>query len=197
MAVTKRLRFEVLRRDNFRCRYCGTGADAAELEADHVTPVALGGRDELDNLVTSCGPCNDGKATTAPDEAVTAALASTAPMAHEALELQRTVWGLLSDFTPRQLSEPASVDEAGLLTNVVGVWFSNWNSPSGPPTRPEPTGEQVAQFRATAVEAFRLGHSFPVLFTAAGAAGQDQAISINAQLRTLQAAVSAQLTALN
>ncbi|MEV7815591.1 MULTISPECIES: HNH endonuclease [Streptomyces] len=72
MTVSKRKRFEVLRRDGFRCRYCGAAASAAELEVDHVTPVALGGTDELDDLVTSCGPCNDGKASTAPDEPVKA-----------------------------------------------------------------------------------------------------------------------------
>lgn len=61
MAVTKRLRYEVLRRDNHTCRYCGASAPDVKLTIDHVTPVALGGRDEPANLVTACEPCNSGK----------------------------------------------------------------------------------------------------------------------------------------
>lgn len=45
MAVSKRLRFEVLKRDNYTCRYCR--ASDGELTIDHVTPVALGGTDEI------------------------------------------------------------------------------------------------------------------------------------------------------
>ncbi|MGC7224589.1 HNH endonuclease, partial [Mycobacteroides abscessus subsp. massiliense] len=43
MAVTKRLRYEVLRRDNYSCRYCGRSAPEVKLTVDHVVPVALGG----------------------------------------------------------------------------------------------------------------------------------------------------------
>ncbi|MEU8278195.1 HNH endonuclease [Microbispora bryophytorum] len=66
MAVTKRLRYEVLRRDNYTCRYCGASAPDVKLTVDHVTPVALGGRDESANLVTACEPCNTGKTSTTP-----------------------------------------------------------------------------------------------------------------------------------
>ncbi len=67
MAVSKTLRFEILRRDNFTCRYCGTKAPAAELHVDHVTPVTLGGEDKAENLVTSCVDCNNGKGKIPPD----------------------------------------------------------------------------------------------------------------------------------
>lgn len=59
----KRLRFEVLRRDNHACRYCGATAPEARLTVDHVTPVALGGSDEPTNLVTACADCNSGKSS--------------------------------------------------------------------------------------------------------------------------------------
>ena len=62
MAVSKRTRFEVLRRDNYTCRYCRSADNA--LRVDHVTPVALGGTDELTNLVAACQDCNAGKAST-------------------------------------------------------------------------------------------------------------------------------------
>jgi hypothetical protein len=67
MAVSKRLRYEVLRRDGHTCRYCGGTAPDVKLTVDHVTPVALGGTDTADNLVTACGPCNSGKTSSAPD----------------------------------------------------------------------------------------------------------------------------------
>lgn len=41
MSVSKRLRFEVLRRDNHTCRYCGSSAPEVKLTIDHVVPVAL------------------------------------------------------------------------------------------------------------------------------------------------------------
>ena len=56
-----RLRFEVLRRDNFTCRYCGQSAPNTKLEVDHIVELADGGTNSLDNLVTSCYACNRGK----------------------------------------------------------------------------------------------------------------------------------------
>lgn len=63
MAVSKRTRFEVLRRDSHRCRYCGASAPDATLTIDHVIPTALGGTDTPDNLVTACRECNTGKSS--------------------------------------------------------------------------------------------------------------------------------------
>lgn len=72
MAVSKRLRFEVLRRDNHACRYCGRPAPGVKLTVDHVIPVALGGSDSPTNLVTACSDCNGGKSSTSPSAAVVA-----------------------------------------------------------------------------------------------------------------------------
>lgn len=55
------LRFKILQRDNFTCRYCGQFAPNVTLEVDHVIPYVEGGTDEDDNLVTSCRACNRGK----------------------------------------------------------------------------------------------------------------------------------------
>jgi hypothetical protein len=68
MAVSKRTRFEVLRRDNHTCRYCRSKVNT--LTIDHVTPVALGGTDDPSNLVACCLECNSGKASTTPDAAL-------------------------------------------------------------------------------------------------------------------------------
>lgn len=67
MAVNARLRYEVLRRDGYACRYCGAKAPEVALHVDHVVPVALGGSDDPSNLTASCEPCNAGKASAAPD----------------------------------------------------------------------------------------------------------------------------------
>ncbi|WP_329390114.1 HNH endonuclease [Streptomyces sp. NBC_01716] len=78
MAVSKRLRYEILRRDSHTCRYCGATAPDVPLRVDHVTPVALGGTDTPDNLVTSCEPCNSGKSSATVDSAVVAAVTDDA-----------------------------------------------------------------------------------------------------------------------
>lgn len=78
MAVSKRIRFEVLRRDNHACRYCGQAAPDVKLHVDHVIPATLGGSDTLDNLVTACAECNLGKASTSPDEHIIADVAADA-----------------------------------------------------------------------------------------------------------------------
>lgn len=61
-SISKRTRFEVFKRDQFTCQYCGATPPEVILEVDHVDPVALGGTDDMDNLVTACFGCNRGKA---------------------------------------------------------------------------------------------------------------------------------------
>ena len=67
MTVSKRTRYEVLRRDGYACRYCGAKAPDVKLTVDHVTPVSLGGADTPDNLVACCQDCNAGKSSSSPD----------------------------------------------------------------------------------------------------------------------------------
>lgn len=59
--ISKRMRFEVFKRDSFSCQYCGKSAPDVILEVDHVEPVSKGGKTTLLNLVTSCYECNRGK----------------------------------------------------------------------------------------------------------------------------------------
>lgn len=84
--VPGRLRFEVLRRDNYTCRYCGASAPDVPLTVDHVIPVALGGGDEPSNLVTACQDCNAGKSSTSPDEGTVADVAADALRWSRAME---------------------------------------------------------------------------------------------------------------
>lgn len=60
-AISKRLRFEVLKRDAFTCQYCGKQPPDTVLHLDHIKPVSKGGKNTLLNLVTSCQECNLGK----------------------------------------------------------------------------------------------------------------------------------------
>ncbi|MEK7659157.1 MAG: HNH endonuclease [Patescibacteria group bacterium] len=56
-----RQRYEILKRDNFRCVLCGNTAKETRLEIDHIKPVVNGGNNELDNLRILCVLCNRGK----------------------------------------------------------------------------------------------------------------------------------------
>jgi hypothetical protein len=60
-AISKKLRFEVFKRDSFTCQYCGKRAPDVVLHCDHVKPVAEGGPTDMLNLVTACIDCNLGK----------------------------------------------------------------------------------------------------------------------------------------
>ncbi len=56
-----RTRFEVFKRDNFTCQYCGRTPPAVILHIDHIVPVSKGGGNDQLNLITACFECNLGK----------------------------------------------------------------------------------------------------------------------------------------
>ena len=62
MAISVRTRFEVFKRDEFTCQYCGKKSPDVVLEVDHIVPQCDGGQDDVVNLRTSCWDCNRGKA---------------------------------------------------------------------------------------------------------------------------------------
>ncbi len=56
------LRYDILKRDNFKCQICGaTQNDGVTLHVDHIVPVSKGGKTEWSNLRTLCERCNLGK----------------------------------------------------------------------------------------------------------------------------------------
>ncbi|AUC83665.1 hypothetical protein CW733_05625 [Lacinutrix sp. Bg11-31] len=60
--VKPRLRYEILKRDNWTCQSCGKGIkQGATLHIDHIIPVAKGGKTKRENLQTLCDKCNYGK----------------------------------------------------------------------------------------------------------------------------------------
>jgi 5-methylcytosine-specific restriction endonuclease McrA len=58
-----KLRFEVFKRDNFTCQYCGRNVkdDHIKIHCDHIHPKSKNGLWSIDNLITSCKECNLGK----------------------------------------------------------------------------------------------------------------------------------------
>lgn len=119
-ALSKKTRFEVFKRDGFRCMYCGAHPPAVLLHVDHITPVASGGGNDIDNLVTACEPCNLGKG--ARDlNAAPATLAEKARLVaereeqlqgyHEVLEAKRNrlesqTWQVMNEIYPGKDSVP-------------------------------------------------------------------------------------------
>ena len=133
MAVTKRTRFEVLRRDEYTCRYCGQSAPDVKLTVDHVLPTALGGSDDPSNLVAACHDCNAGKSSTSPDEHIVAQVDEDALRwaAARARAIQRTADARieLQRTTAPFLKEWLSWDKTGMhLPNdweaSVGQWVA-------------------------------------------------------------------------
>jgi len=59
--LSKKIRFEVFKRDRFICQYCGRSAPEIVLQIDHIKPVSKGGDNDITNLITSCFDCNSGK----------------------------------------------------------------------------------------------------------------------------------------
>lgn len=60
--ISKKVRFDVFKRDCFICQYCGKTPPLVILEIDHIHPVSKGGNNNADNLLTACFDCNRGKA---------------------------------------------------------------------------------------------------------------------------------------
>lgn len=56
-----KLRFEILKRFNFTCQYCGRKAPDVILHIDHIIPLSATGKNENKNLTVSCSECNMGK----------------------------------------------------------------------------------------------------------------------------------------
>lgn len=59
--LSKKTRFEVFKRDLFKCQYCGASPPSVVLEVDHIKPVSKGGGNNQGNLLTGCFDCNRGK----------------------------------------------------------------------------------------------------------------------------------------
>lgn len=59
--VSNKMRFSIYKRDGYRCKICGRNGRYADLEIDHIKPIAKGGKSTYDNLQTLCRNCNKEK----------------------------------------------------------------------------------------------------------------------------------------
>jgi len=60
--MNRKIKKEVLCRDDNTCQFCGEKFNSPELTIDHLIPVSNDGLDEIINYVTCCKPCNQKKA---------------------------------------------------------------------------------------------------------------------------------------
>lgn len=92
-AISKRTRFEVLKRDSFTCQYCGKMPPDTTLHIDHIKPVSKGGTNGMLNLVTSCVDCNLGKSNIelSDDSAVKRQQSQLSEMAEKKLQIEMMV----------------------------------------------------------------------------------------------------------
>ncbi len=129
MAVSKRLRYEVLRRDDHACRYCGGRAPDVKLTVDHVVPTTLGGSDDPSNLVAACSDCNSGKSASSPDAPLVDQVAEDALRWAKAME--QAAAKMLVDLSRRE--------------ELRGQFQAKWNTwtVKGEPI-PLPTGWQIS-----------------------------------------------------
>lgn len=119
MTVSRRLRFEILRRDGHTCRYCGGKAPDVSLTVDHVVPVTLGGSDSPDNLVAACQDCNAGKSSVSPDSPIVSEVSDDNDRWQAALA------------TARHQLERSTVDHLSVdLAMFDGAW-ATWNYQDG------------------------------------------------------------------
>lgn len=124
------LRFAVLTRDNYTCRYCGAKAPDVKLHVDHAQPKAKGGRDTLDNLVTACQACNLGKHASLTEQAgPELSLDELAPIVDDILETARSFFlhdmaGLSDEWLDITGQPPSPKVQAMLAKMLLSCGFS-------------------------------------------------------------------------
>jgi hypothetical protein len=121
--LSKRLRFEIFKRDSFKCQYCGASAPDVLLHVDHIHPLAKGGEPKyITNLITACENCNAGKGarTLSDDAAVTKRKAQLDQLQErrEQLEMMAEWQRGLVDLTE------LAVDECAELWKAVAAGYS-------------------------------------------------------------------------
>ena len=128
--ISRRLRFEILRRDGHTCRYCGAQAPDVKLEVDHVIPDTLGGATESSNLVTACFACNRGKASVPADAPIMENVARDALRWKLAMEEAANLWRLERDMADEATAKfmahwKAGFAKAGFPVDVPDDWTNS------------------------------------------------------------------------
>lgn len=117
--TSKRMRFEVFKRDNFECQYCGAKPPKVPLEIDHIIPVSKNGKTTKDNLITACFDCNRGKSNIELDN-IPAPLIDT-------IERKKTAQLQYLEYKKILKKEKKIIDEEILaVEEIYMAWFDNY-----------------------------------------------------------------------
>jgi hypothetical protein len=110
----KRERFEIFKRDRFRCVYCGRSPPEVLLHVDHIIAVANGGTSDATNLATACADCNGGKSAVP----LTAVTASIQKKTEEALERAEQMQAMAEAAAEARAAEEQVIEQIGT------AWFN-------------------------------------------------------------------------
>ena len=109
-AISKKLRFQVFKRDGFVCAYCGAHPPESTMEIDHVIPVADGGDNRIVNLITACYACNRGKGGE-PLSVIPPSVVETAALLAEREAQIRAYYAVLQEVKDRRDKEAWAIAE--------------------------------------------------------------------------------------
>jgi len=119
MSISKKIRFEVFKRDGFRCAYCGKSPPDVLLEIDHIQPKSKRGKDDVNNYLTACFDCNRGKRAT-PLNVAPLQLAENLAILKEK-ELQLREYNRLIAKIERRIKKDAEI-----VNNIYSSTFPDW-----------------------------------------------------------------------
>jgi hypothetical protein len=119
-SLSKKVRFEVFKRDSFKCQYCGSVPPSVVLEIDHIKPVSKGGTNSIDNLLTSCFNCNRGKSDTLITDAPQSIKDKHEILVEKKLQLDE-YYKLIRAIERKIQKEIDKVDE------IYADWFPGWS----------------------------------------------------------------------
>lgn len=125
--ISKKTRFEVFKRDQFTCQYCGASAPEVILEIDHIKPVSKGGTNDILNLVTSCRNCNRGKSKNELSDNSVVKLQKKQLDDMQIRKEQREMLVEWKEFLSRELDEEVNCIEEFFL-NETGYQFTKSGS---------------------------------------------------------------------
>lgn len=115
-SISTRVRFEIFKRDNFKCQYCGRMPPQVILHIDHVVSVANGGDNSNTNLITSCQDCNLGKS----DRPLTVVMPATNTELAERRERAKQLKSLNEFLVEERQAEAAAIERIGAF------WFNQY-----------------------------------------------------------------------
>lgn len=117
-APSAAVKLRTLKRDRFRCTYCGQAGTDVELQVDHIIPVARGGSHHISNLTTACRECNQKKGAGAAPPPSRSLSAPVVPFDADLLvqaKVERVVYDLRRNTVEIHLEEGDCTDMGGAI----------------------------------------------------------------------------------